>query len=355
MRNFISAMLVFGLVLPSAAFAAEKVLIDTDSAYFSDDVAAIAQLLGEPGKVDVVGITIVPGNTWPMQGVEYVLHILELLKRTDIPVHLGAQSPLIQTPERAKAAKDLWGGRYAGALDAKRPASAKDLETPFGGHFAATRPKAKNAIPFIIETIENNPGQVTVLALGPMTNLALALRQSPQIAGKIKRLVFMGGAATVLGNTTPAAELNIWFDPEAADIVLRSEIPEKFMFGLDITNHAVLTKKRFDGIVAADTPLTRIYREDLGNRFPGFYKNPEKTSFIWDCIPALYLVDPGFVEPPQDMWVEVDTQFGPGYGRTLAHPVRRGVHSALVHVMKDLNLDRFFGLYESLLIRPIKG
>src|SRR5262249_1476603 len=154
----------------------------------------------------------------------------------------------------------------------------------FIGAFAdkASAPADRQARPggveFLISEIESHPGEITVLAIGPMTNLALALRLRPSIETKIKRLVFMGGAAGVKGNVSAAAEVNFWFDPEAARIVLRSRIPQKIMFGLDICNHAPIRKAQFDELVAVRTPITEILREDLGNGFPGFLKNPGVTS-----------------------------------------------------------------------------
>ena len=128
-----------------------------------------------------------------------------------------------------------------------------------------------------------------------MTNIALALRLKPDIETKIKRIVFMGGNIRVAGNATPAAEFNFWFDPEAARIVLRSRIPKKMMFGLDICNLAKIRKAEFDQIAAVHTPITDLFREDLGNRYPGFLKKPDATGYMWDSLAAAYLLDPDFV------------------------------------------------------------
>ena len=147
----------------------------------------------------------------------------------------------------------------------------------------------------MISEIENHPGEITILALGPMTNIALALRLKPEIETKIKRIVFMGGNIRVAGNASNAAEFNFWFDPEAARIVLRSRIPEKVMFGLDICNLAQIRKAEFDQIVAIKTPVTELYREDLGNRYPGFLKKPDAGGYMWDSLAAAYLLDPEFV------------------------------------------------------------
>src|SRR5207302_1242238 len=122
------------------------------------------------------------------------------------------------------------------------------------------------------------------------------------------RLVLMGGAVHVPGNTTPAAEFNFWFDPEAAQIVLRSRIPKKILFALDVCNHAPLSKTLFEQIVAAKTPVTRLYEEDFGRKgFPGFLTNAHGTAYLWDELAAGYVIDPSFVTKSESMHLDVDT------------------------------------------------
>ena len=111
----------------------------------------------------------------------------------------------------------------------------------------------------------------------------------------------------------PLAEFNFWFDPEAAQAVLRSRIPEKVMFPLDICNRAVLNNARFAEIIAAKTPLTERYKEDYGMRYPGFLKNPNATGFLWDELAAAWLLDTGFVTKSETSWLDIDTRFGKTY------------------------------------------
>ena len=168
-----------------------------------------------------------------------MLNLLELTGNDEIPLHIGARRPLANTSERAKVQREFLGGlTYLGAFAEPEPMSDADLEPPSGGAFAELRPRSQDAVSFIIDTIDRHSGEVTILALGPMTNVAMALNLRPDLASKIESLVFMGGALRVPGNTSPYAEFNFWFDPEAAQQVLRSAIPEKVMFGLDITNRA---------------------------------------------------------------------------------------------------------------------
>jgi len=182
-----------------------------------------------------------------------------------------------------------------------------------------------------------------------MTNVALLLRLHPDLERKIKRIVFMGGNVHVAGNASAAAEFNFWFDPEAAQIVLRSRIREKVMFPLDICNRAVLTKTRFDEIVAAATPVTERYKEDYGHRYPGFLKNPNATGFLWDELAAAWLLDTGFVTKSETEWLDIDTRFGKTYGATIPLERRLAPDATPVRVMLDLDYPRLWTLYQRLL------
>ena len=179
-------------------------LIDTDAG--SDDAVAILMALRHP-DVDVRAITIVAGNVPLQQGIVNSLYFTELCD-ADVPVHAGAAGPLLREYVSADwfhGADGLgdWGDRY-------QPQRARASEI--------------HAIDAIIETARSTPGLV-IVTLGPLTNLALALSKAPDIVPLVSRCVVMGGAACTNGNVTPAAEYNIWCDPEAARIVFRSGLP----------------------------------------------------------------------------------------------------------------------------------
>ncbi len=333
----------------SAAWSAgrEIVLFDTDSGMFGDDGAALVMLVRSPSQVLIPAVTVVPGNVWAPQGAEYMLHILDLLHQPEIPVYLGAEGPLIHTAAMAREAGRRWGKLdYTGAFAAD-PAAVKPAP---GAHLSLRKPR-HGAVEFLISEIERHPGQVTVLELGPMTNLALALRLKPGIAAQIKRLVFMGGNIHVPGNASPAAEFNFWFDPEAARIVLRSRIPQKVMFNLDICNTAPLRKQQFDEIVAASTPVTDLFREDLGNRYPGFLHNPAGIAYLWDALAAGYLIDPGFVTKFETQYLDVLASWGRFYGSTVPLDRRAVPDATPVTVATQLDYNRIFALYKDRLTR----
>ena len=322
-----------------------RLIVDTDSAVFNDDAAALAMLVRRRDLFEILGVTVVAGNHTVPQGAEHMLHLLELTGAADVPLHLGARAPLVNTAARAARWESSWGAiGFKGAF-----AAPPGVRPPHGGRFTATRPRSSDAVAFIIETVERYPDEVTLVVLGPMTNVALALRGRPDLAPRLRSLVFMGGNARVPGNVTPAAEFNFWFDPEAAAEVLAAPIPRLVMFGLDITNHAPLHKTRFDRIVAADTPLTRLMRYDMGARFDA---DPAATAYVWDCITAAWLIDPSIVTAAERLPIAVDTTFGPTYGATVVNAGAGVGNGRYVDVMLDLDVERFHALFADLLTRP---
>ncbi|HUA85078.1 MAG TPA: nucleoside hydrolase [Bryobacteraceae bacterium] len=333
-------LLIFLAAMAFAVAQPEPVIVDTDCAIFNDDGAALAMVLQAPDQVTVLGVTLVPGNYWPSEGAGYMFRVIDALQQPGIPLHFGARVPLVHTREMAEQEKKQWGPiGYMGAFAADQPEPKPKIEH---------RASHKNAVDYLTDTILSEPGPVTILELGPMTNLAIALRLHPEIAAKIKRLIFMGGAVHARGSDGRAAEFNFWFDPEAASIVLRSAIPQKIMFGLDICNRAPLDKSHYDQIVEKKTPITTLYREDIGKRFK---KNPEAKFLVWDCLAAAYLVDPSWVTKKETDYLDVQTAFGKDYGDVI--PLDRALSPGAtpVEVMLDLDFQKFFEIYKNLLTK----
>jgi inosine-uridine nucleoside N-ribohydrolase len=319
----------------------ERIVIDTDSGPFNDDGAALVMAARSPERITLDAVTLVPGNTWVSEGAGYTSRVLKLLGKAQIPLLPGAQAPLVNSAAMAQIAAKQWPPlEYTGAFARPMPPMPQDQEGV-----------VKSAVDYLIEAVDRNPGQITVLALGPMTNLAIAIRMRPDIQSKIRRVVFMGGNVRVPGNCTKAAEFNFWFDPDAARIVLRSSIRRKQMFALDICNQAVLTRALFEEIAAARTPITELYREDYGTRYPGFYKNPGATGSLWDELAAGYLIDPGIVTKSETSYLDVDTAFGPNYGAVVPLDRPLAPDATPVEVMLKLDAPRAFRLYKDLLTR----
>lgn len=279
--------------------AAASLLIDTDPGKFTDDTAAIIMCLRSPERVSVRGITVVSGNVWAQDGERYVHESLRFLG-SKVAVRLGSQRPLVHTPEMSKRQGPL---EFAGAFGEKEPAQRKETALAYLERELAKRP-------------------ATVLAIGPLTNLARLLESKPALASRIERLVIMGGNIDVPGNVTKSAEFNFWFDPEAARAVFRSPV-KKVLFPLDVCNQAVVLKRHFDEVVSVDTPVTRLYRESFGNEYPAFLKKPDANGYLWDELAAAYVIDPGVVTRISTRKLDVVTEFGPRYGAVISgdHPV----------------------------------
>ncbi|MEI9970776.1 MAG: nucleoside hydrolase [Ignavibacteriota bacterium] len=345
MGRVLSAIL---LTAAAAAAQRETVIVDTDSGLFGDDGAALVMLLRSPEQVVVPGVTVVPGNVWAPQGAEYMLHILDLLRRPEVPVYTGAEVPLNNSAAMAREEERRWGKlEFIGAF-AHNPAT---VIAAAGSKLSGRKPRHHAAVQFLISEIERRPGEITILAIGPMTNIALALRLKPAIETKIKQIVFMGGNIKASGNASPWAEFNFWFDPEAARMVLRSRIPKKVMFALDVCNTAPLHKSEFDQIAGAHTPITDLFREDLGNRYPAFLKHPEAIAYMWDSLAAAYLLDPAFVTKWDNQYLDVQAAWDRFYGATI--PLGRGLapDATPVSVATEVNFKRVFAIYKDRLTR----
>lgn len=209
--------------------ATHRVIIDTDPG--QDDAVAILLALASP-EIEVLGITAVAGNV-PLARTELnARKICELAGRSDVKVFAGATRPLVRALVTAEAVHGRTG------LD------GPDLPEP------TMLLEAAHAVDWMVETLMAEPsGSVTLATLGPLTNVALALVREPRIAPRVRQIVMMGGGFFEGGNTTPAAEFNIFVDPHAADIVFRSGIPITMM-PLDVTHKALTTAARVDAFRA---------------------------------------------------------------------------------------------------------
>ena len=220
-----------------------KLLIDTDTA--SDDAVALIMALRSP-EVSVLAITTVAGNVDIEQATQNALYSAELCGST-VPVFIGAAAPLIRPLEDA-----VWFHGRDGLGDHGYKPAARSAAAGF-------------AVDAIVRTVEANPG-IEIITLGPLTNLALALRQRPQLAANVSRCVVMGGAPCCEGNVTPAAEFNFWVDPEAARVVLRSQLPIELVGWQLSRGAAVVNAAEMKEILA------------LGTSFAGFTIQSNSTA-----------------------------------------------------------------------------
>lgn len=251
-------------------------LIDTDPGV--DDVLAIAMLLASP-EVEVIGLTTVHGNMPVEVCTRNALHLLEVADRTDIPVAQGASDP-IGMPFRGGAAF-VHGPDGLGDRVVPRPMSS---------------PVAEDAADHIIRVVRERPGEVVLAPIGPLTNLAIALDRDPGIAGLVAEVVVMGGNAYTKGNATPAAEANIYNDPEAAEAVLGGEWPV-VMLGLDVTDAVTLSGEHLARIASGATPMHALlteagafYRRFHEDALPGYdgLCPHDATALSWLLDPSLF-------------------------------------------------------------------
>ena len=225
----------------------QKIVIDTDPGI--DDTMAIFLALNSL-EIDVLGLTTVYGNTPTERGTKNALRILEIASRTDIPVYSGAIKPL-KTEYTGK-------GEFVHGHDGQGNTNLQD---------PVIRAATGSAVDFLEKTIKENPGEVTLVPIGPLTNIGELFIKDPNIGKDIKEIILMGGNALVQGNATPTAEANIRNDPEAADIVFSADC-EISMVGLDVTNQVFMNKETINKIVNFDNPASK----HLKKIFPFYVK-----------------------------------------------------------------------------------
>ncbi|MEO5897499.1 MAG: nucleoside hydrolase [Vicinamibacterales bacterium] len=329
-----AVLLALCAAAPAAAQQPQKIIFDTDFAYPpQDDSLALFFVLNSP-ELEVLGITTVAGNRSLNVANADALKILEVTNRTDIPLYSGAAAPLMHAGVE-------WDLKRHGGWYANEPAPA-----PPGGFATKKKAESMAAVDFLVNTVMANPGQVTILAIGPLTNLAMAMRMNVNFAKNVKQLVIMGGAIASLpdggGNHTPNAEFNFYVDPEAAQIVVRSGIPI-VLSPLNISRKARFTKEWYDKIVAADTPITRMIKDRMD---AGYQQRPDRVGLMYDQIAAVALVDPSLMKTV-DLFVDVDANPGPNYGVSVgaAQPWPGGEAARKMAVQTELDFDKFIRLY----------
>lgn len=217
----------------------KRIILDTDPGI--DDALAILLALASP-EVHLEAVTVVVGNCSTVQGVGNALGVLELAGASHVPVAAGLDRPLIQPVLTAPETHGETGLGYA------------QLPTP------RQQPLAQHAVDLLIERIMAAPGEITLVAVAPLTNLALAVRREPALVQAVKEVIIMGGALRHQGNTTPQAEFNVYVDPHAAHIVYHSGLPLTLV-PLDVTYQCVLTQADVDRLLAVPSPLTHFVAE----------------------------------------------------------------------------------------------
>ena len=310
---------------------ARKIIIDTDPG--QDDAVAILLALASPDEIEVLGITAVAGNVPLALTAKNARIVCELAGRPDVRVYAGCDRPLgreLVTAEHVHGKTGLDGPVLP---DPQMPLQE--------GH----------AVDFIIETLRNEPaGTVTLCPLGPLTNIATAFQRAPDIAGRVQEIVLMGGAYFEVGNITPAAEFNIYVDPDAADIVFKSGAPLVVM-PLDVTHKALVTKPRNDGFRALGTKVGDAVA-DMTEFFERFDKEKYGSAGapLHDPCVTAYLIRPGLFRGRR-INVEVETTSELTLGMTVADWWGVTDRAANALFIGDLDADGFFALLTERLAR----
>ncbi|MBM1557143.1 nucleoside hydrolase [Sulfitobacter mediterraneus] len=310
---------------------ARKIIIDTDPG--QDDAVAILLALASPEDMEVLGITCVAGNV-PLDLTSKNARIIcELAGRSDVKVFAGCDRPL---------GRDLVTAEH---VHGKTGLDGPDLPDPVmplqDGH----------AVDFIIDQLrEYAPGTITLCPLGPLTNIATALQKAPDIANRIAKIVLMGGGYFEGGNITPAAEFNIYVDPQAADIVFKCGAPIVVM-PLDVTHKALVTKPRNDAFRNIGTPVGTAVAEmtDFFERFDKEKYGSAGAPLHDPCVTA-YLINPDLFTG-RHINVEIETQSELTMGMTVAdwwHVTDRPANATF---MGDIDADGFFALLTDRLAR----
>lgn len=308
-----------------------KIIIDTDPG--QDDAVAILLALASPEEIEVLGITAVAGNVPLALTAKNARIVCELAGKPETPIFAGCDRPM---KRRLVTAEHVHGKTGLDGPVLSDP--TMDLQE-------------MHAVDFIIETLRSEPeGTVTLCPLGPLTNIATAFERAPDVAARVREIVLMGGAYFEVGNITPAAEFNIYVDPEAADIVFKSGAPITVM-PLDVTHKALVTKARNDAFRALATPVGVAVAEmtDFFERFDKEKYGSDGAPLHDPCVIA-WLLKPELFSG-RTINVEIETGSELTLGMTVADWWGVTDRPANALFIGDVDGDGFFALLTERLAR----
>src|SRR5690348_15511045 len=350
-KFFFSVLLVFLTSTLCSAQPRRKIIINEDCSGPGGSNMQTLLLLIQSPQVAVLGITVVSGNQWRDEEVAHALRLLEIIGRTDIPVVPGAVFPLVRRHEDA----EMWQQRYgkvafAGAWDERwwhEPSIVPGL--PEGK--PTTKPAGEDAAHFLIRKVHEFPHHVTIYEGGPMTNLALAISIDPQFSELAQELVFMGGSLAPPTDdpefvSNPRHEFNFWFDPEAAQVVLRAPWKKIVCTPVDISIKTRLTPAMIKQIDASGTPLAHY--------IASYFRTGQGGEYMWDELAAAAWIDPSLITKRETRYMAVDLDRGAGYGNTLTwtEKDKPKVAAQPVEVQVDLDTEKFYRMFVGLMSAP---
>jgi purine nucleosidase len=328
-----------------------KIIIDQDAAGpGGTDQQAILLLIQSP-QTEVLGITVVTGDAWLKEEVAHTLRTLEIIGRTDIPVVVGAEYPLVRRQDET----EIWERQFGivpwlGAWTPRNFHPADQLgEMPEGK--PTTKPLDEDAAHFLIRMVHKYPNEVTIYEGGPMTNLALAISIDPQFASLAKELVFMGASLNPITDdpefvNTPRHEFNLWFDPEAAHIVLMAPWKKMICTTVDISVKTRLTEELLGRVKTSHEPAAQYVGK--------YSKIHGPYNYLWDELTAVAWLDPSLITQRETRYLDVELGRGASYGDTLSwgDQDKPKTASPPIEIQVDLDKEKFYREFVELLIAP---
>ena len=274
----------------------KRIIIDTDPGI--DDALAILLAIASP-ELSLEGLSVVHGNCSLEQATKNGLSILELAKASHIPLAKGFELPLVQPSLLAPETHGNTGLGYA------------KLPEP------RIKPTVQHGCDFLIEQVMANPGEITFVAVGPLTNVAMAIRKEPKFAKSLKELIIMGGAIRHEGNTTALAEFNVYVDPHAAHIVFHAGIPTTLV-PLDVTYQCILTAQDVERLQKIESPIPKFIKDttDFYMEYHDSYQDI-KGCIINDPLALALTFAPELCDY-EELPVDVDISGGVSMGKTFA-------------------------------------
>jgi inosine-uridine nucleoside N-ribohydrolase len=317
------ALLILALAAPLASGAAQatppriKVIADQDSAGpKGTNFLSLLMLLNSP-QVELLGVTTVSGDQWVEPATVFALHATELTGRTDVPVIKGAEKPLLNTSREQELREALYGSHstWHGAFNPDAPPPARTWPPPGGFPKAQARPG--RAADFIIDSVRAHPGEVVLYCAGPLTNVALAVRMDPGIVPLTKALYVMGASSG------GGFELNWWWDPEAAAIVMREPWREIVVTPGEAGAQPFTGEALMRRVVSSGGRLAGHVQQVYLDAKP--LAGTTQWSAMWDEVLVAALLHPSVITKSETMYLDVDTTHGPKYGHTVVWKQPEGV------------------------------
>ncbi len=302
-----------------------KVIFDTDMMYLNDDAVALYMLsqADKAGKLDLLGVTTVGGNVFASEATTATLRQLEMIGREDIPVYQGTDVPLAGFRDMVKEEEEYgvteWCGAYRDKVTGEyadmknRPTDYMNLgyEPKFG--YPKIAAQDMSAWDFMVQQVHRYPGEVTIMAVGAATNVAIAIMNDPSFVEDAAGIIYMGGDIDVAGNASAAAEFNWYYDPDAIKLCLGADWKSQVVVPDDLARQVSMQKEIYDRIRKAGESDIIDMMLKKETEF-----DPDYVNYVWDVlVPAIYM-NPVIMSDLQTRYLTVDDQPGLDYGRAVS-------------------------------------